>query len=55
MELVVPREWFDDPDDLVIGRYVRIVSGMFGVGMAKKIVALDRERSTIILEDLKDD
>ena len=51
MELVVPREWFDDPDDLVVGRYIKIVSGMFDVGMARKIVALDREHSTVTLED----
>ena len=29
MELIVPREWFDDPDDLVVGRYMRIISGLF--------------------------
>ena len=52
MELIVPREWFDDPNDLVVGRYMRIISGLFpAFSGARKIVGLDRERSVVILED----
>ncbi len=52
MELSVPREWFEDPDDLAVGRYLRFISGLFGMETARrKIIALDRERSTVTLED----
>ncbi|HYS74010.1 MAG TPA: hypothetical protein VEO96_08550 [Thermoplasmata archaeon] len=49
MELVFPRQWFNDPDDLVVGHYLKFVSGL-GVVRARKIIAIDRERSTVTAE-----